>query len=63
MRRVLFLMLKVAVSAQLLYLSLRAVHLESVGARLASAKASWLAAAAALGIAQLVLLTMRLPRV
>ena len=59
MRRVLFLLLKVAVSALLLYLSLRAVHLESVGARLASAKASWLAAAAALGIAQLVLLAVR----
>jgi uncharacterized membrane protein YbhN (UPF0104 family) len=59
MRRVLFLLLKVAVSALLLYLSLRAVRLESVGARLASAKASWLAAAAALGIAQIVLLAMR----
>jgi len=59
MRRVLFLLLKVAVSALLLYLSLRAVRLESVGARLASAKASWLAAAAALGIVQIVLLAVR----
>jgi len=59
MRRVVFLLLKVAVSALLLYLSLRAVHLGSVAARLAAAKASWLAVAAALGIAQLALLAVR----
>ena len=59
MRRVLFLLLKAAVSALLLYLSLRAVHLESVGSRLIAAKASWLAAAAALGVVQLFLLAAR----
>lgn len=59
MRRVLFLLLKAAVSALLLYLSLRAVHLETVGTRLAGAKASWLAAAAALGVVQLFLLAAR----
>jgi glycosyltransferase 2 family protein len=59
MRRVVFLLLKAAVSALLLYLSLRSVHLESVGARLVSAKATWLLAAAALMVAQTVLLAVR----
>jgi hypothetical protein len=59
MRRVLFLLLKAAVSALLLYLSLRSVHLESVGARLVSAKVTWLLAAAALMVAQTVLLAVR----
>ena len=59
MRRILFLLLKAAVSALLLYLSLRAVHLGTVGARLANAKASWLGAAAVLGIVQLFLVAAR----
>ena len=59
MRRVLFLLLKAAVSALLLYLSLRAVHLETVWTRLAGAKAPWLAAAAVLGIVQLFLVAAR----
>ena len=59
MRRVLFLLLKAAVSALLLYLSLRAVHLEAVWTRLAGAKAPWLAAAAVLGIVQLFLVAAR----
>jgi uncharacterized membrane protein YbhN (UPF0104 family) len=59
MRRVFFLLLKAAVSALLLYLALRAVHLGSVWARLAGAKAPWLAAAGALGIVQLFLLAAR----
>ena len=59
MRRVFFLLLKAAVSALLLYLSLRAVHLGTVWARLAGAKSPWLAAAAALGIVQLFLLAAR----
>ncbi|MGN6591084.1 MAG: lysylphosphatidylglycerol synthase transmembrane domain-containing protein, partial [Sphingomicrobium sp.] len=59
MRRAFFLLLKVAVSALLLYFSLRAVHLETVGARLVAANPSWLAIAAALSVAQLVLLAVR----
>jgi hypothetical protein len=58
MRRVVFLPLKAALFALLLYLSLRSVHLESGGARLVSAKATWLFAAAALMVAQTVLLAV-----
>jgi len=59
MRRLFFLLLKASVSALLLYLTLRVVHLESVWARLAGTKASWLAAAAVLGIAQQILVAVR----
>jgi uncharacterized protein (TIRG00374 family) len=59
MPRVLALLLKAAVSVLLLYLSLRAVHLGSVAARLASVRPAWLAAAAALMVAQIVLGAVR----
>jgi len=59
MRRALVLLLKAAVSVALLYVSLRAVHLDTVAARLAGAKAAWLLAAAALMIVQLVLAALR----
>lgn len=59
MRRVLLLLLKVGVSGLLLYLSLRSVHLGAVGARLASMKLPWLAAAAAFMLAQTMFLATR----
>ena len=59
MQRALFLLLKGAVSVLLLYLSLRAVHLGSVAARLANVKPAWLVAAAALMLAQISLGAVR----
>lgn len=53
MTRVLVLLLKAAVSALLLYVSLRAVHLGTVSARLAGARPAWLGAAAALMVVQI----------
>ena len=59
MQRVLFLLLKAAVSALLLYVSLRAVPLGSVAVRLESARPAWLVGSAALMLAQVVLGAVR----
>lgn len=59
MRRIALLLLKVAVSALLLYVSLRSVHLETVGNRFLHLAPPWLAAASVLLILQIGLGALR----